>query len=130
MVVVNALQLLGICIKTIAAHFEQNPDKVKDYQKLAQFQVKLMYEWIYIDETGIDTYLYRTYARCIKDQKVLDKIGGRWYQRISLVAGQMDKKPQSLIATLVHKDTTMRNCLKVSLDRCCCQVLMNLAKPQ
>ncbi|WP_167432581.1 hypothetical protein [Moraxella equi] len=41
------------------------------------------YELVYIDETSIDTYLYRTHARSLKGQRIYDKISGRRYQRVS-----------------------------------------------
>jgi len=34
---------------------------------------------VYIDETGIDTYLYREYACAPRGKKVIGKIRGRKY---------------------------------------------------
>jgi Transposase and inactivated derivatives len=43
---------------------------------------------VYVDETGIDQYMYRPYARALKGQPVYGKISGRRYARTSIVAGQ------------------------------------------
>lgn len=42
---------------------------------------------VYIDETGIDQYLYREYARSLRGQKVVEKISGRKFKRTNIVAG-------------------------------------------
>ncbi len=47
---------------------------------------------MYIDETGIDTYLYREYARAPIGKKVIGKIRGRKYQRVGIVAAKMGHK--------------------------------------
>ena len=57
---------------------------------------------VYIDETGIDTYLYRQRARALRGQKVYDKISGRRFERLSVVAGQVGSK---IIATLLYHGT-------------------------
>ena len=41
-----------------------------------------------MDETGIDQYLYRPYARAVRGQPVYDKVSGRKFKRTSIVAGQ------------------------------------------
>ena len=42
---------------------------------------------VYIDEKGIDKYLYREYARAPRGQKVAIKISGRKFKRTNIVAG-------------------------------------------
>ena len=44
---------------------------------------------VYIDETGIDTYLYRRKARALRGQKVYDTVSGRRFERTSVVAGKV-----------------------------------------
>lgn len=44
----------------------------------------------YIDETGIDEYLYRPLARAKRGQKIYKKIRGKKFERISIVAGKTD----------------------------------------
>lgn len=80
------------------------------------------YELIYIDETGIDTYLHRTHARSLKDQRLYDKVSGKRYQRISLVAGQIGNKAKNLIAPLIYNNTMtsslFETCFKQMLLPC------------
>ena len=42
---------------------------------------------IYVDETGIDEYLYREYARAPRGKTVELKISGRKFKRTNIVAG-------------------------------------------
>ena len=42
---------------------------------------------VYVDECGIDKYLYREYAYAPRGQKVIAKIGGKKFKRINIVAG-------------------------------------------
>lgn len=42
---------------------------------------------MYVDETGIDSYLYRQYARAPRGEKVLAKISGKKYKRTNIVSG-------------------------------------------
>ena len=42
---------------------------------------------VYVDETGIERYLYREYAWALRGQKVFSKISGRRFKRTNIVAG-------------------------------------------
>jgi len=42
----------------------------------------------YVDETGIDKYLYRPNVRAKRGVRVYSKISGRKYKRLSIVAGK------------------------------------------
>jgi len=42
---------------------------------------------VYVDESGIDQYLYREYARAPRGQKVVARISGRKFKRTNIVAG-------------------------------------------
>lgn len=57
---------------------------------------------VYIDETGIDRYLYRPYARTLRGEKVYEKISGRRFERTSIVAGQVDGE---FIAPMIYKES-------------------------
>ena len=59
---------------------------------------------VYIDETGIDRYLYRPYARVPRGEKVYEKISGRRFERNSIVAGQVDGE---FIAPMIYKESMM-----------------------
>ena len=55
---------------------------------------------MYIDETGIQGYIYREYGRALKGKKVYDKIAGKKYHRINIVAGKCGDK---IISPLVYE---------------------------
>ena len=42
---------------------------------------------IYVDECGIDQFLYRKYARALRGQSVMGKISGKKFNRTNIVAG-------------------------------------------
>ena len=54
---------------------------------------------VYIDETGIQGYIYREYARAFRGKKIYDKIPGKKYKRTNIVAGKCGDK---IIAPLVY----------------------------
>jgi len=56
----------------------------------------------YVDETGIDNYLYREYAYSPKGVPVYGKISGHKYKRIGIVAAQMDKQ---IVSPLQYEGT-------------------------
>jgi hypothetical protein len=41
---------------------------------------------VYIDETGIDTFLRREYAYSKRGDKVIERVSGRKYRRLGIVA--------------------------------------------
>ena len=50
----------------------------------------------YVDECGIDTYLYREYGYAPRGQQVFGRISGRKYKRCGIVAAQMARAPKRL----------------------------------
>ena len=46
----------------------------------------------YVDECGIDTYLYREYGYAPRSQKVFGRVSGRKYKRCGIVAAKMADK--------------------------------------
>lgn len=57
---------------------------------------------IYIDESGIDTYLYYPWGYGLRGQKVFGEISGKRYDRESFIAGKSDKQ---IIAPMCFKGT-------------------------
>jgi len=55
-----------------------------------------------VDETGIDTYLYREYGYAPRGQKISATISGRKYKRVGIVAAQRNKE---IISPLVYAGT-------------------------
>lgn len=46
----------------------------------------------YVDECGIDTYLYREYGYALRGQQVFGRVSGRKYKRCGIVAAKMVDK--------------------------------------
>ncbi|MBR1418335.1 MAG: transposase [Synergistaceae bacterium] len=79
-------------------YYEQDAQKVKDY--LAQIKNVPAENIVYVDETGIDEFFYRKYARAPKGKAVISKIRGKKFDRTNIVAAQIGKK---IIAPLKYK---------------------------
>lgn len=56
----------------------------------------------YVDETGIDAYLYRMYGYAPKGKLVVGKISGRKFKRTSIVAAKLGKM---LVAPMQYDGT-------------------------
>ena len=71
---------------------------MKEYQSKIQHipQEKI----VYVDESGMDSFLYRKYARAERGVKVFGKIFGRKFERTNIVAAQNMKR---IIAPLQYK---------------------------
>ena len=67
---------------------------------------------LYIDETGIDRYLYRPYARAPIEEKVYEKISERRFERTSIVAGQVDGE---FIAPMIYNERLFVKWFKTQL---------------
>ena len=78
---------------------EQDSEKVAEFLDILDNLKDLPV--VYIDETGIDRYLYRPYARAPRGEKVYEKISGRRFERTSIVAGQVDGE---FIAPMIYKE--------------------------
>ena len=65
----------------------------QDQQKVAAYQAEIKdippEKIVYVDESGIDTYLYREYGYAPRGQQVFGQVRGRKYQRCGIVAAQM-----------------------------------------
>ena len=57
----------------------------------------------YVDESGINTYLYREYAYAPRGEKVYEPISGKKFQRTNIVAAKLSNK---IIAPLQYNGTT------------------------
>lgn len=77
---------------------------------------------VYIDETGLDTYLYREYAYSFKGIAVYGEIYGRKFKRVGIVAAQMDGK---IIAPLQYDGTMNSSLFEQWFEKC---LLPNLPK--
>lgn len=78
---------------------------------------------VYIDETGIDTYLYRKRGRAPRGVKVYDKISGRRFERTSVVAGLVG---QEIVAPMIYKESRTSDFFTKWFDK---QLLPSLSEP-
>lgn len=58
---------------------------------------------VYIDETGMDQFLYREHARATRGEKVYGLVSGKKYKRVSVVAGKYGGR---ILAPLEYSGTT------------------------
>jgi transposase len=70
---------------------------------------------IYVDETGIEQWLYREYARAPRGEKVFTKISGRKFKRTNIVAGICQGR---WIAPLVYCGTTDSALVEYWFEHC------------
>ena len=70
---------------------------------------------IYVDETGIDHYLYREYARSPRGQKVYAYISGRKFKRTNIVAGICQGK---WVAPMEYDGTTDSTLFEFWFENC------------
>ena len=70
----GALKQIHITLKKMTSFKEQDSEKVAEFLDILDNLKDLPV--VYIDETGIDRYLYRPYARASRGEKVYEKISG------------------------------------------------------
>ena len=76
--------------KKTTRYLEQDPEKVAAYQeKIKDIPSEKV---AYVDECGIDTYLYREYGYAPRGQQIFGRISGRKYKRCGIVAAKMGDK--------------------------------------
>ena len=106
--------------KKTTSYKEQKTEQVNRY--LERIKDIPADEIVYIDETGINTCIYREYGYAPKGQKVYAKISGRKFQRTNIVSGKMGNK---IIAPMQYNGTTdsalfefwFENCLLSSVGK-------------
>ena len=69
-----ALKQINVTLKKTTSFKEQNPEKVDEFLYILNILKDLPV--VYINETGLDCYLYRPYARAPRGEKVYEKISG------------------------------------------------------
>ena len=82
---IKALRTLGCTYKK-----KQKTYKEKDESKrvIERIRTEDKEKLVYVDETGIDTYLYRERARAPMGQKIIGVVSGRKFARQSIVAAK------------------------------------------
>ena len=89
-----------IPIKKTTSYKEQNAEKVENYKK--ELEKYKDFNIVYLDETGFDEPLFREKVWSKKGEALFDKISGKKFQRISLVAALQGDK---IIAPMNYKGT-------------------------
>ena len=81
--------------------------KERDEGKRKEFNATLAQtpasQIVYVDESGMDEFLYREYARAPRGEKVYGVISGKKYKRVSVVAAQCEDR---IFAPLEYAGTT------------------------
>ena len=79
---------------------EQNPQKVEEY--LEQIKDIPAEKIAYVDEFGIDTYLYREYGYSPQGRRIFWLVCGKKYKRLGIVAAKIGNK---ILAPLQYSGT-------------------------
>ena len=98
--VLKALRQLGITRKKTKRYDEQKPEQVAMY--MAQIVGIPISQIAYVDETGIDTCLYREYGWSGRGVPLMGVVRGHKFQRMGIVAAQMG---ESILAPLTYDGT-------------------------
>ena len=106
--------------KKTTSYKEQKTEQVNRY--LERIKDIPADEIVYIDETGINTCIYREYGYAPRGEKVYAKISGKKFQRTNIVSGKIGNK---IIAPMQYNGTTdsvlfefwFENCLLPSLGK-------------
>jgi transposase len=86
--------------KKTATYKEADPEKQKAFKEFIKgIDPKLL---VYLDESGVNKWLYREYGRAPSGTKVPDKISGLRYERESFIAAQVQNR---IIAPMVFRGT-------------------------
>jgi transposase len=91
---------------------ERDEKKRKEYtEEISKYKEE---DIVYIDESGINEYMYRERARAPKGKKVIGEVSGKRFQRTSIIAGKNGKK---IYAPLTHKNTTNSEVFNTWLEK-------------
>ena len=68
-----------------------------------------------MDETGIDSYLYREYGYSLRGQKVYDKISGKKFQRTNIIAAKFGNE---IIAPMQYNSKMDSALFELCFEKC------------
>ena len=99
--------------KKTLCYCEQKEEQVKEYlNKIADIPKECI---AYVDETGIDSYLYREYGYAPRGETVCGKILGRKFQRTNIVAAKLGKH---IIAPMQYNSITDSTLFEFWFEQC------------
>jgi len=91
---------LELRVKKTKRYREQKPEQAAEYlEKIKGIDPEQI---AYVDETGIDTCLYREYGWCERGKPLTGLVSGRKFKRTGIVAAQMGK---SILSPLQYDGT-------------------------
>lgn len=94
---------LGITRKKTTLYVERNEEKRQEF--LAEIERIDPANLVWLDESGIDEFLQRDYARAVRGKQVISEVHGKKYGRISMIAGWLSWKKE-IIAPYVFAGYT------------------------
>ena len=100
-------------VKKTTLYAERDEKKRKEF--IAEIEKVDPAALVYLDESGIDKFLSRDYARAPRGQQVISDIKGKKYQRVSMIAAQCLKE---VIAPFVFEGTTDSKLFNHWLETC------------
>ena len=77
---------------------------------------------VYVDECGVDQYLYREYAYALRGQKVVAQISGKKFKRVNFAAGICQGR---WVAPVEYSGTTNSALFELWFEKC----LLKAVKP-
>ena len=83
--VLMALRRLKITRKKTTQHKEMDESFRQVF--IERLKDMALEHLLYVDESGIDKFLYREHARSPRGQKVISKVSGQKFSRVNIVAG-------------------------------------------
>ena len=105
-------------VKKTKRYREQNPKFVEKY--LAQIREIPADRIAYVDETGIDTCLYREYGWSERGKQIIGIVSGRKFKRTGVVAAKIGK---SIVAPLQYDGTMDSSLFELWFETCLLQSL-------
>jgi transposase len=113
---------LGINIKKTTLYRERNEEKRREYISIIARIPKESI--VYVDESGIDEYLYRDHCYARRGVKVVGEISGKKFKRTNTIAGYVNRQT---IAECVYESNCDRDFIEDWVEKF---LLKNLKKGQ
>jgi transposase len=99
--------------KKIKLYKERDAEKRQKFiEEISKYPQK---DIVYVDESGINEYMYREKARALRGKKVVGEVSGKKFQRVSIIAGKCGKH---VYAPFIHNETTNADMFNFWLEEC------------
>jgi len=102
-------------VKKTTLYAERNEENRQEFLvEIAQYNPK---DLVYLDESGIDEYLHRDYARSLRGTQVISEVSGKKFGRISIIAAWLSNQKE-MIAPYVFEGYTDSTRFNGWLEKC------------